>query len=1074
MLKAPAAATSFFPGLPGLAAVRTANKERHSPRQSQHQVNYQQAEGPFSGHTRKTQAAGLSVSAVIPPAARSAFPFDFFNPMQSKSFDAVFNTADNVLVSAPTSSGKTALLELAVVRQVLVHGDLHKPAGQRGKTVYLAPMRAIVDEVASDWSNKFQSLGLRVISLLSSESPAGSSDAEALQQADIVCATPEKWDAITRTWKANKALMGQVSLLLLDEVHFVGDERGAVLEAIVSRMAAVQRDADTVAAQWPAVSLRTVALSATLPNVHSMSQWLSAKHVLQFGDEYRPVPLRVSVLGFGNTRAGKEFLHEQGLNKRVFGVIQEHSMGKPSLVFCPTRRGTHAVAKQLCLDSRLAAGGGGSSFVTSAQHQQQLTEAAQQCSDPNLRECIAQGVGFHTAGLSASDRGVVERAFRGGMLSALATTTTLSQGVNLPAHLVVVKSTMQWKGSARGGYQQYDLSTVLQMIGRAGRPQYDDSGAAVIMTETQTKDLYQRMSSGALSVQSFLKASLVEYLNTEVALGTVQSLQQALQWLQTTFLWHCVKSDANEAMAKAALQQSVAETMQLLTTKGFVKMADGQANVPAERRALLPCLPCLVASKHALSVATVEHIIRAFVPHLLGSDGSAAVAGQASVSEEFFWYTVCHCQEFSRAVRLRQGDKKQLNALLRSKTTRWGLSGNRVKSLEEKVFVLVQLKLAGTNPGSYDLQMDARACVDMLSRIAKAMVSILSSDEVCSSLVVYAHTMYRSALHSMWSSDPLPLRQLESLRRHFKKLGDLNICSVADLVRLHESDLKDLVKLPANTVAAASEELGGLVPVEADVFARKQPHGRMWDVVIKATAAVPHRLGSSTLSTPAWAHGWWFWLLDAEGRLVAKLRVRRYDDAELVVSVPEDAVMNNLSLCVQHANLLSMDILKPVRLQQASSSAANAQRAAPADVSDIFGLGAQEQPPTAKPAKRQTKPAKQHAPKRPARAQSDIVAAFARAPKKPRATMQPGQLAAARGTPQPQPPPATPHSTAAQAQTVHELGKFAFGADEEGQPPALRAAAQGTSAALAAVLSAPSTTLNPTSGDMDSLWATLL
>lgn len=57
-------------------------------------------------------------------------------------------------------------------------------------------------------------------------------------------------------------------------------------------------------------------------------------------------------------------------------------------------------------------------------------------------------------------------------------------GVNLPAHLVVIKSTIQYVNS---GFAEYGESQVLQMIGRAGRPQFDTSATAVIMTKNATK-----------------------------------------------------------------------------------------------------------------------------------------------------------------------------------------------------------------------------------------------------------------------------------------------------------------------------------------------------------------------------------------------------------------------------------------------------------------------------------------------------------------------------------------------------------------------------------------------------------
>jgi ATP-dependent DNA helicase HFM1/MER3 len=66
----------------------------------------------------------------------------------------------------------------------------------------------------------------------------------------------------------------------------------------------------------------------------------------------------------------------------------------------------------------------------------------------------------------------------------LVATSTLAMGVNLPAHLVIIKSTMYYN---MGSHQEYPDTQVLQMIGRAGRPQFDTSATAVIMTKNSTK-----------------------------------------------------------------------------------------------------------------------------------------------------------------------------------------------------------------------------------------------------------------------------------------------------------------------------------------------------------------------------------------------------------------------------------------------------------------------------------------------------------------------------------------------------------------------------------------------------------
>lgn len=68
-------------------------------------------------------------------------------------------------------------------------------------------------------------------------------------------------------------------------------------------------------------------------------------------------------------------------------------------------------------------------------------------------------------------------------------------GVNLPSHLVVIKGTSAYRG-ASNGHQDIDAGTLLQMMGRAGRPGFDKTGTAVIMTDTLSKTRYENVSQG--------------------------------------------------------------------------------------------------------------------------------------------------------------------------------------------------------------------------------------------------------------------------------------------------------------------------------------------------------------------------------------------------------------------------------------------------------------------------------------------------------------------------------------------------------------------------------------------------
>eukprot|EP00049_Salpingoeca_infusionum_P009351 m.155713 g.155713 ORF g.155713 m.155713 type:complete len:120 (+) comp14311_c0_seq18:1836-2195(+) len=89
----------------------------------------------------------------------------------------------------------------------------------------------------------------------------------------------------------------------------------------------------------------------------------------------------------------------------------------------------------------------------------------------------------------------------------------------MPAHLVIIKGTTQYTPS---GNEELNVAKVLQMIGRAGRPQFDTHGVALILTRQSSKAKYESLLNGMQPIESSLHLQLVEHLNAEIALGTIQ------------------------------------------------------------------------------------------------------------------------------------------------------------------------------------------------------------------------------------------------------------------------------------------------------------------------------------------------------------------------------------------------------------------------------------------------------------------------------------------------------------------------------------------------------------------------
>ncbi|GLA46533.1 sec63 [Aspergillus niger] len=249
-------------------------------------VRQDRQRGPFQQHF-PVSIRGIVLVSVheLPDKYRSIFPFPVFNAVQSKCFQSAYKTDSNIVLAAPTGSGKTAIMELAICRLLNCLKD------ERFKVIYQAPTKSLCSEKFRDWSRKFNTLGLQCAEL------TGDTDhtqLRSVQNSQVIITTPEKWDSMTRKWKDHARLMQLVRLFLIDEVHILKEARGATLEAVVSRMKA------------NGSNVRFVALSATVPNSEDIATWIGRDPVNQhvpahrehFGEDFRPVKLQKFVYGY--------------------------------------------------------------------------------------------------------------------------------------------------------------------------------------------------------------------------------------------------------------------------------------------------------------------------------------------------------------------------------------------------------------------------------------------------------------------------------------------------------------------------------------------------------------------------------------------------------------------------------------------------------------------------------------------------------------------------------------------------------------------------------------------------------
>ena len=474
------------------------------------------------------------------PAFADAFAFESFNRMQREALPAILRGDENVVASAPTASGKTALAELAICK-CLEAGDT---------ALFIAPLRALTNEKESEWE-RFEDLGYSVY-VVTGERDLSPRRAE---RADILVMTPEKVDSATRKHDSPRyGFVTDVACCVIDEVHLLDSERrGSVLEVTISRL---RRLCDP----------RIVALSATMTNVEEVADWLNAPAgtTFDFGEEYRPVELESGVRTY--THGENAFADKYRRLYRALDLAEDHIHNDgQALVFVASRQDTVRAAEKArdefaSRDVPIGARGD-YDFHTETQALENRT----------LRNSALDGVGFHHAGLSKSDKDRIEEWFREGKIQLLFSTSTLAWGVNLPARCVVIRDT-KYHDPLEGEVDMSPLD-VLQMLGRAGRPGYDDAGYAHVVCDASDAEKYRRLLRDGKAIESRLTADLDTHLNAEIAMGTIGDVGDVMDWLETTFAFVRARSASNPD-AVEELREGVRETLAELRARGFVETDD--------------------------------------------------------------------------------------------------------------------------------------------------------------------------------------------------------------------------------------------------------------------------------------------------------------------------------------------------------------------------------------------------------------------------------------------------------------------------------------------------------------------
>jgi replicative superfamily II helicase len=364
---------------------------------------------------------------------------------------------EHLVVSAPTSSGKTMVGELAGLRGVL----------ERKRACFLFPLKALVNDKHRQFSRTYQGFGIRVIRATGDMSD----DIPDLLRGhyDICLLTYEKFAALA---VAAPHLLAQLGTVVIDEVQMVADpSRGANLEFLLTLLRM---------RRMHGIEPQVIALSAVIGDTNGLERWLGARLLRR---TERPVPLDEGILlADGRFR----FVDSTG-KEQVTGPIVRREVRKNSsqdwiipLVRKLVGEGNHVIVfrekkgeARACAEYLAAALG----LPTAQAALDSLPRTESSVASRTLRGCLGKGVAFHTADLDRDERLVVEGQFRApdSSLRVIAATTTLAMGVTTPAEAVIIAGLMH------PGDQPYSVAEYKNIVGRAGRLGFSEKGTSYLL-----------------------------------------------------------------------------------------------------------------------------------------------------------------------------------------------------------------------------------------------------------------------------------------------------------------------------------------------------------------------------------------------------------------------------------------------------------------------------------------------------------------------------------------------------------------------------------------------------------------
>lgn len=408
-----------------------------------------------------------------------------------------------VVVSLPTSSGKTLIAQFRMLQALNQFDD------QKGWVAYLAPSRALVNQVTRQLRRDFQPLGVMVERVSPAMEVNGIeagllADSQDDTQFRVLVATPEKFDLMMRQGWEEK-IGRPLTLVVVDEAHTIQDkERGLRLELLLATINRECREA------------QFLLLTPFIQNAREVARWLGGQNSddISLGVDWQPNDRAIGIVspidgGALNGRSRDYRLNFQAVHtsRPSIRLDEDFSLGKEEALAASLSKAKDIGTLAAMTARKLSARGPVIAMHSRPDYVWKLAEklkssrsdtlpddvrfvqnyvAAELGAAFPLVDLLAHKIGVHHGGLPEEVRMLMEWLFENGHLDALAATTTLAQGVNFPVSGVVMAATQYPFG------QDMPPEDFWNIAGRAGRISQGQLGVVALVAKDESEVVQRR------------------------------------------------------------------------------------------------------------------------------------------------------------------------------------------------------------------------------------------------------------------------------------------------------------------------------------------------------------------------------------------------------------------------------------------------------------------------------------------------------------------------------------------------------------------------------------------------------